>query len=587
MEHVIVRGLLLSLLALSFAGCDREPKSPQKPNTTAPRWVHQHTPHADIALVFVHGIFGDTIDTWRTKQTSFFDLLEADEAIGPKVDMYAFGYTSNMIKPGSFGIDEAAATLHARLETAGVLEYPAVVFINHSMGGLVVMQLLTDHPEMLSQVPAVVLFGSPQSGADVTRIARHISGNEALDNMLPGDSNAFIRVLDSRWKKIDAAERPRVYCAYEKQSTFGIKIVEWASGTRHCDDTLPINANHITIVKPDDASHDSMMVVQRALKPLLSKPFQPKLETPDFALDDGKAVLTIDNPFGKRDVTIKNAGGGVLRYSLEQWPDGLHIWPGAGDRSVPAEQADKLQVALAYGQKKEEFAFVLKSNASEPQQVLVRIPNLETVRANREALATDVLTSLNSLLEDADQVRALEAVSREQAQEIIVGAVHDAIAKRDLKLHEAGQWVLTAELLTAVNWPSYGAVALQRAQGVAPAIVNTPSIKSLSATTAVLSGESDSPTGPALPPERLRELTIKERTPFTSDQALEKASDVSDRMMRIPNLRSEGLSLQGDVASAKGEDEAAVRSYREAVESTPSPSGRLRLDRAMQRTREP
>src|SRR5690606_23715480 len=173
--------------------------------------------------------------------------------------------TSNMIKPCTFGIDEAAATLHARLETAGVLEYPAVVFINHSMGGLVVMQLLTDHPEMLSQVPAVVLFGSPQSGADVTRIARHISGNEALDNMLPGDSNAFIRVLDSRWNKIDAAERPRVYCAYEKQSTFGIKIVVWASSTRHSDDTLPSIANLITIIKLFFPSHEYLLYLQRAL----------------------------------------------------------------------------------------------------------------------------------------------------------------------------------------------------------------------------------------------------------------------------------------------------------------------------------
>src|SRR5690606_39458713 len=107
------------------AGCDREPKSPQKPNTTAPRWVHQHTPHADIALVFVHGIFGDTIDTWRAKQTSFFDLLEADEAIGPKVDMYAFGYTANMIKPGSLGLDDAAATLCSLLRSAGVRAYHA------------------------------------------------------------------------------------------------------------------------------------------------------------------------------------------------------------------------------------------------------------------------------------------------------------------------------------------------------------------------------------------------------------------------------------------------------------------------------
>jgi hypothetical protein len=230
---------------------------------------------------------------------------------------------------------------------------------------------------------------------------------------------------------------------------------------------------------------------------------------------------------------------------------------------------------------------VLKSNVTDPQHVLVRIPNIQAIRANQEALAEDVLSSLSALLEDADQVRVLRAASPEQSQGIIVNTVHDTIAKRDPELHKAGQWVIAAELLSAVNWPSYSAAALRRAQNLEPEIVNTPSIKALAARTAVLAGEDDVTGVPAFPPERLRDLAITEKTPFTSGQSLEKASNVSVQMIRIPSLRSEGLSLQGDVALTEGEKEAAIHSYREVVENTQSPSGRVRLDRAMQERQNP
>lgn len=553
--------LLLLIALLGMPGCEKPDEPPFPPiNTTAPHWVNQRTPHADIALVFVHGIFGDTLGTWQSKRGSFFDLLAVDDDIGPKVDMYAFGYTSKMLGEGSFGIDEAANTLYARLETSGVLEYPAVVFINHSMGGLVVMQLLSQHLEMIPQVPSVVFFSTPQTGADIARIAQHISINETLRNMLPGDSNAFIRTLDDRWKAIDPAIRPRVYCAYEKLDTFGIKIVDWAAGTRHCDGpALAINANHISIVKPDDANHDSFLVVQRAVKPLLKKTFQAKLETPDFVLENGQPIVTIDNPFGKRDVRIRNSGGGVLKYSLDQWPDGLYIWPNEGERTLLGEKTQTLQIALAYGSKRPEYQFVLRSNVSEDQPVIVRVTNLKEIQANYAALASDVLTALSETLEDTSKISMLGQTSLEKVQEYIVDVVHNIVARRDPGLHEVGQWVHTAELMTAVNWSSYGAIALRRAEEIEPAIMTIPSIRSLAASTSAPRPLIIIETG--LP--HAQRKVMPTFTPFTSNEVIQKASAVSAEMVLIPALRLHGLRLQADVAIAKGEPEEASELYNE------------------------
>ena len=52
-------------------------------------------------MVFVHGIFGDTVGTWtHGSGPGVFELLKTNPAIGPRVDLFAFGYTSNMLRPG-------------------------------------------------------------------------------------------------------------------------------------------------------------------------------------------------------------------------------------------------------------------------------------------------------------------------------------------------------------------------------------------------------------------------------------------------------------------------------------------------------
>jgi hypothetical protein len=93
-------------------------------NATDPRWVAQANPRNKVVLVFVHGIFGDTLDTWSlgNGKPTFFKILGAVPDVGPKLDMFAFGFTSQMFKGGSLDIREAANKLHQSLQFAKVLE---------------------------------------------------------------------------------------------------------------------------------------------------------------------------------------------------------------------------------------------------------------------------------------------------------------------------------------------------------------------------------------------------------------------------------------------------------------------------------
>jgi hypothetical protein len=93
-------------------------------NTTDPHWVYPRNPQNKVAVVFIHGLFGDTNGTWTNKNgKTFFELLKENPDVGPNVDIYAFGFTSEMIGAGSLDIAEAAAKLNEFLDFHRVSSY--------------------------------------------------------------------------------------------------------------------------------------------------------------------------------------------------------------------------------------------------------------------------------------------------------------------------------------------------------------------------------------------------------------------------------------------------------------------------------
>src|SRR5262249_42003774 len=159
-------------------------------------------------------------------------------------------------------------------------------------------------------------------------------------------------------------------------------VVPWSSATRFCDETaLAIDADHLTIVKPDRPGHDSMVFLATMLQQyVLGKQLVAKLETPDFQLEKDYAVLTMSDPFGKRDARLVNAGGTKLRYTLEQFPDnGLYVIPGAGPDELAPNTTRTLQFVLGFGATQSEYRFLLTSDVTAGETVVVRVSNLPAV----------------------------------------------------------------------------------------------------------------------------------------------------------------------------------------------------------------
>lgn len=606
-----ILAVALSAVVLALTGCGREspkasisgalaggdPETQSKiaevrtPNSEAPQWVVRHPPgkRPDTVLIFMHGIFGDTLGTWKNAKAGkhFYELVAADPRLGDQVDEFAFGFPTTMLKRGSFHIQESADWLYGKLLDQDILQYKRIVIVAHSMGGLVALRALLTHRDLLPKVPLMVFFSTPQEGAQITVLARRLLNNPALDEMLPQDHNGYLQQLDADWKNIDIAQRPHISCAYEKLAIAGIVIVPYASATRYCSEAaLAVDADHVDIVKPADVDSPAYVALSNALRKFALAPpasstvpesvIQGTLQTPDFAVADGKAVLKITDPHGKREVHITNLGPGRLRYVLEQFPDrDLFVIPGIGPRYIDEGKTDTINLVVGYQPLKAEYQFILTSSGAPPLPVTVQIENMAAVQAFQREVASSVFDALLAASKEPGGIPDADSVTKITAN-VVSAKYGDRYA--------SSKWLLTAGFLDSVRWPSQTVAALRYAERETPSIVNDSGVQKLAASSAYYAGESrvfeSIPSDPqtVLATYQVDLNSSRPTVLFTNDPRLRnQAKELATAFKDKPDLAALGNSIQGDVAYVQGDFLAAASSYDAAfkIHATPSAAERL------------
>src|SRR3984957_5758219 len=188
-------------------------------------------PFKDRAIVFVHGIFGDSISSWTASNGAYWPELLLKDTAFDKYDIYVANYDSPAFG-NTFTVDEVVASLQSRLVANKVFEqHHEVVFVCHSLGGIIVQQLLLTYRAQASRVPFVYFFSVPAEGSQIANIGRYFNSDPLLNALFHGDENDYLLNMENQWK---AAEfNIRRYCAYEKKKIGGVLIVDRLSGTRN------------------------------------------------------------------------------------------------------------------------------------------------------------------------------------------------------------------------------------------------------------------------------------------------------------------------------------------------------------------
>ena len=243
-------------------------------------------------VVFVHGVTGHITDTWRkdvTSKSGFVELVCHDTEL-QDYDVFAFGYRSGFFRGAP--IDNAAVQLRTALSYLEAQRYD-IVFIAHSMGGLVCMKYIVDALQR-SEVPRVtglLLFGTPTTGSDLINIAKLVGYGVGLK--IPGVSMAvnffsksqqqitdlatgskFLSDLHTEWAYRvvngghEQAGTQRMWLPVRVVTGEDDFAVKEASGKSvyGAIDWQPLSYGHIQLVKPESANDPRFLAAKSFLQ---------------------------------------------------------------------------------------------------------------------------------------------------------------------------------------------------------------------------------------------------------------------------------------------------------------------------------
>lgn len=548
------------------------------PNQQDPQWVYRADTRPKVALVFVHGIFGETLSTWGAApgKKSFFNYVHESPQMRGKADIFAFGFTSNMLSAGSLDVMEASKKLTESLKFNGVMNYDYVVFVAHSMGGLVVLHnLIRDRNEnLMSKVPLLVLYGTPMAGAEIANIADKVANNSALADMFGADKSKFLKQLSDDWKGLN--RRPTVVCGYETLKTYGVMIVPWTSGNVLCSKAAPpiSNSSHITIVKPDRPQHDAVVVLVNALNEYAFD-IDSQIEMPDFKAEGDHFSFPFRGP--QAEARIVNRGNTRRRYTIAEISDSsLYIVPDDTPKMIEGNEQQKLRLNLLMGARKE-YSFVIREDAGRDRKVIVRVTNLEALRRTQAEAVGKMVAAMNVRLADP-AVRseiAMRPANDAFATEQAVGAAYAAIKEHTEGVPENVRWLLTADALAAANLLQFALPALRKAEASAPRTAETVAARTLAARVGAASGETSVFTTTTTPKVEWKQPAA---SVYWNDSKIDSAQRLASRMQQYPSLKASGLGLEGDVMRQRGLNDAARKAYTNAAAINETPAIRARID---------
>ncbi len=217
-------------------------------------------------------------------------------------DVFVFGFKSEFFNSASsLSVGEIVAHLANVMSAFELDEYPEIIFVCHSMGGLVVLEYLLDYPALQGKVPMLYLYSTPLEGSRLADLAQYILRNPGLLYLIQGrerNQNQFLDSLDQRWalaKEQQPQGYSHVYCAYETEKIAGRYVVDKASATRICEGTrTAITRNHIQMVKPLRADDEAITGLSASVKQIRISAKRESVYPKFEVLLDGASLHTLE-----------------------------------------------------------------------------------------------------------------------------------------------------------------------------------------------------------------------------------------------------------------------------------------------------
>ncbi|MYM72005.1 NACHT domain-containing protein [Duganella sp. FT134W] len=245
-------------------------------------------------VVFVHGLDGSSHSTWRYltpdhREHFFWPAALAEDC--PHYGVWTLGYAAGIhtFAPSAMAIKERARNLAHRLLNAGLGAYP-IIFVTHSMGGLVVKSLLvtseleadSDSKAIARVTKGIVFCATPHQGSAFATAAwllgKHFGGIQPHLAQLQAN-NEKLNILHDHFVNWHRSHQVPLLSYAESlsltQRTVFSRIplalvvpLDSADPRIKGYPPFPVDEDHITIAKPRHRNSDVYAGVLRFLRSL-------------------------------------------------------------------------------------------------------------------------------------------------------------------------------------------------------------------------------------------------------------------------------------------------------------------------------
>ncbi|NES99522.1 MAG: hypothetical protein F6K61_02920 [Sphaerospermopsis sp. SIO1G1] len=240
-------------------------------------------------IIFVHGLGGGARTTWHPQELdnddNFWPMWLAKER--SDLGIWCFGYNAAPFewKGSTMPLFDRAGNLLEYLTINNIREHP-LIFITHSMGGLLVKEMLRNaqtfnKTKVIEKTQGIVFLSTPHTGSHLADLVTNI-GTFTRSTISVDELKSHIPQLRqlNEWyrQNVDKmAITTKVY--FETQAILGILVVDPDSANPGIKDVQPTatDENHISITKPKSPNNLVYQGVSRFIQAQLSNiPSQPE-----------------------------------------------------------------------------------------------------------------------------------------------------------------------------------------------------------------------------------------------------------------------------------------------------------------------
>jgi pimeloyl-ACP methyl ester carboxylesterase len=234
------------------------------------RWVRK--PAGDSALVFVHGILSNAESCWRARDGAYWpELLKQEQEPTPATKLkdlgiYVFSYRSDLFS-GNYSLGDAVEGLNAYLNLDGLFQLKTLIFVCHSMGGIVARQLLVTRRSAFVDLGiriGLFLIASPSLGSDYVNLFSLFAkalGNSQAQALRFADNNTWLNDLDRNFINLKEGRKVVIVGQELVEDNFIIfskllrrQVVRPFAGAKYFGDSIKIpGSNHFDIATPTNS----------------------------------------------------------------------------------------------------------------------------------------------------------------------------------------------------------------------------------------------------------------------------------------------------------------------------------------------